>query len=189
MSDIVNNKLYSADEFISLIDKLYDDKRYELIDGTIYAMSSPSTIHQRVIMFILEMFTKYFTNNKCEVFVSPLDVFLYAEKRDKNSCVNVYQPDLFVVCDKTKIQANGIYGAPDLVVEVVSKSTAMHDYLIKLNNYLRNGVKEYWIVDCDKNQIVIYYDDFSVNTYKFSDIVDSYIFSGLSIDFSLFVNE
>lgn len=175
MLKIRNEKTYTTDEFIEYSSN--HEGRFELINGFIYNMSSPTVNHQRIVKFISDVFTDFFRNKKCEVFISPLDVYL--------SESDIFQPDVFVVCDMNKISDNGIHGAPDLVVEVVSKSTASNYYLLKCYKYMTNDVKEYWIVDYQSSQILkcTNIDNYSLAEYDLSKI-ESTIFNGLVVDFS-----
>jgi Uma2 family endonuclease len=117
-----------------------DDERWEIIDGEAYCMSpSPTIRHQRIVRKLAENLYEARTRLKgCEYFVAPTDVVL-----DE---FNVVQPDIFIVCDKSKITENNIQSAPDLIFEIVSKSTAYKDTKIKKDLYERFGVKEYIIV-------------------------------------------
>ena len=193
-----SEKLYTAKEFIAFVNKEQSGNpllRFELIDGYIHSMSSPTVKHQRIVGFILDKLSRYFDGKPCEAFVSPLDVYLFNKKteKNKNNSSNVYQPDVFVVCEKKKIKSDNIAGAPELIVEVISQSTSANDYIYKLYNYMRYGVKEYWIVDHDQNQIIIYMNgdgqkkDFDMKAHKFNEIVKSNFFPGLQIDFTEFV--
>ncbi len=123
-----------------------DDKRYELIDGELYMMSSPVTLHQQIVGELYRQLATYLQGKKCKVFVSPLDVCLSGLRNPKKEN-NVVQPDIMVVCDNNKITEKCIEGVPDLLVEIISKSSRKHDSLRKFNLYQRYGVKEYWIVD------------------------------------------
>ncbi len=125
-----------------------EDERWELINGVAYSMSSPTTEHQRVSRVLSRAFAVFLDGKPCEVFYAPLDVFLYRLKEQDEADVDtVVQPDLVVVCDKIRIRQNGIWGAPDLVVEILSPSTSRKDLNEKFNVYQRSGVKEYWVVD------------------------------------------
>ena len=117
-----------------------EEERWEIIDGEAYCMSpSPTIKHQKISIGILE---KLILNKQklkgCDLFSAPTDVVL-----DE---FNIVQPDIFIVCDKSKITENNIQGAPDLIIEIVSKSTAYKDTKIKKDLYERFGVKEYIIV-------------------------------------------
>ena len=108
------------------LQNIENKKRYELIDGELYLMSSPSTSHQEIVGEIYAQLHNYLKGKK----------------------YNVVQPDILVVCDNTKITNNmGIQGAPDLIIEVLSPASKKHDTLVKYNLYQYYGVKEYWIVD------------------------------------------
>ncbi len=117
-----------------------DDERWEIIDGVAYNMSpAPKVKHQRISWNIGEIFVKAKGKLKgCTPFSAPTDVVL-----DE---FNVVQPDIFIVCDENKITEDNIKGAPDLIVEIVSPSTAYKDTKIKKDLYERFGVKEYIIV-------------------------------------------
>ena len=117
-----------------------EEERWEIIDGEAYCMSpSPTIRHQRIsgnlYGFLFEQRHKL---KACALFSAPTDV-VFDE-------FNVVQPDIFIVCDKRKITENNIQGAPDLIFEIVSKSTAYKDTKIKKDLYERFGVKEYIIV-------------------------------------------
>ena len=156
-------------------------KRAELIDGEIYMMASPSTIHQRLVMALSNRIYNYIDSKQgsCEVFLSPFAVFLNADNE-------IYlEPDISVICDKSKITDEGCKGAPDWVIEIVSQSSKRMDYYIKLFRYRTAGVKEYWVVDPEKNHVIV--NDFEhdeVMDYTFSDKVKAGIYEDLEIDFS-----
>ncbi len=129
------------------LQNIENKKRYELIDGELYLMSSPSTSHQEIVGEIYAQLHNYLKGKKCKAFVSPLDVCLSGLRNPKKE-YNVVQPDILVVCDNTKITNNmGIQGAPDLIIEVLSPASKKHDTLVKYNLYQYYGIKEYWIVD------------------------------------------
>ena len=182
-------KGYNLTEFLNYTQS--DQNRYELIDGEIHMMASPSVTHYRMSQFISDEFRSYFKDKKCEVFMGSVDVFLFENSID--NCFNCYVPDIFVVCNKSKITERGIYGAPDFVVEIISESSRMRDLIIKLNGYMRYGVREYWTVDYKNDKIIIHSNmndalQYKCDVYDFGDIVKSGIFD-LHFDFSKFVSE
>lgn len=122
------------------LDQLDPNQRWELIDGIAYAMSSPTMLHQLVIGELYLMLRHHFKKGPCRVMLAPFDVLL--------SDHDVVQPDLLVSCSD-KLEMAFHRGAPELAIEVLSKSTARHDRLRKLNLYARAGVQEYWIVTPD----------------------------------------
>ena len=128
-------------------------EQWERIDGVVYDMSpSPSTEHQRIVRRLTLKIGSYLEGKSCELFTSPFDVYL-----DEVESGQYVQPDLLVVCDSSKIHENGCYGAPDMVVEVMSPRTIKKDKTVKLRAYKTSGVREYWIID-PANQFVEVYD-------------------------------
>ena len=139
---------------------LPEGKRAELIDGQIYDMAPPSMMHQRISFALSRRIADYIDSNNgdCEVFPAPFAVFLNADD-------TLYvEPDLSVICDKTKITEQGCNGAPDWIIEIVSPSSTRMDYFVKLFKYRTAGVREYWIVNPMKQ---------TVQTYSFTGIEDS----------------
>lgn len=166
------------------IDDIYnlpDGQRAELIDGELYRMATPNRIHQRLVMELSFRIRDYIGSNNgdCEVYPSPFAVFLDADDK-------IYlEPDISVICDKNKLTDEGCKGAPDWIIEIVSPSSRPMDYNKKLFKYRTAGVREYWIVDPEKNRIMVY--DFERDTvveYTFSDKVKTGIYEGFEIDFS-----
>jgi Uma2 family endonuclease len=124
-------------------------RREEMHDGKIVFMGpQPSTPHNSAADNIRYCFRRQLEGKGCVVVSSDTAVYL----NDKNYFV----PDLMVVCDKSKIKFRGVYGAPDLVVEVLSPGSKRYDRGYKLNLYSRNGVKEYWIVDVNNRSVEVY---------------------------------
>ncbi len=171
------NKLYTIED----IYLLPDEQRAELIDGKIYYMAPPSRIHQKLVSKLNQVIANYIDHNKgdCEVYPSPFAVYL-----DENS--NTYvEPDISVICDKNKLDDRGCKGAPDWIIEIVSPSSRRMDYYTKLFKYRMTGVREYWIVDPDKDRITVYnFDTEDTSDYTFSDMVKVGIYADLYIDFS-----
>lgn len=132
--------------------KFDDGNRYELIDGELYLMSSPSRLHQKVLGEIARQIGNYLSDKKCEIYISPLDVRIDGKVKSKN----VVQPDIIVICDNNKLDDKGIIGAPELIIEILSPHNASHDTLYKYNLYQKYGVKEYWIVDMQRENICTY---------------------------------
>ena len=126
----------------------YHEVKYELHDGKPVAMSpSPGMKHVTVADNILTIFKKYLSGKPCKVF-SQLNVYL--SKKDH------FIPDAMIVCNKEIIKHNGIYGAPDLVVEVLSPSTSNYDRKYKKKIYEKSGVREYWLVETNGESIEVY---------------------------------
>ena len=123
----------------------YDDIYYEIINGKAYMMSTASVKHGGTSGRIHLIIGNYLKGKPCKVFQ---DVWLKLDNK------NTIAPDLLVVCDRDKIKDDAIYGAPDLVIEILSPSTAETDRNIKKRLYEKHGVKEYWIVSA--NTIEVY---------------------------------
>lgn len=135
-----------------------DDERWELIDGVTYAMSpAPGTQHQRISRILTRTIDTHLIGKTCELFASPYDV-RFAEKSSvsDNYIDTVVQPDLLVVCDKSKLDERGCNGAPDLIIEILSPSSAAHDLKTKFELYQRYGVKEYWIIHPAEKTLLVY---------------------------------
>jgi Uma2 family endonuclease len=135
-------------------------ERVELFKGWVMKMApSPSEIHQSSSRNIHGEFYIYFKNKKCKFYAAPFDVRLLDNKKstaDKN-IYTVVQPDILVVCDITKLDARGIIGAPDLVVEILSPGNSKKEMVNKFQLYETNGVLEYWIADPIYKTIQLFY--------------------------------
>ncbi len=119
---------------------------YELIRGKAFKMSSPTSNHQRVAANLVRHFFEHFNGKPCEMFFAPLDVYLIHPGEDWQKTKNIVEPDICVICDLSRIKKRGCIGAPDLIVEILSSSTARRDIDYKFSLYEEYGVKEYWIV-------------------------------------------
>ena len=160
---------------------LPDGQRAELIDGELYMMATPGRIHQRLVMVLSNSIFNYIQgkNGDCEVYPSPFAVFLNADDKI------YFEPDISVICDKNKLTDEGCKGAPDWIIEIVSPTSRPMDYNKKLFKYRTAQVREYWIVDPDKNRIMIYnFEHDTVDEGTFSDKVKAGIYEDLEIDFS-----
>jgi len=124
-----------------------EGERWEIIDGVAWDMSpAPSVVHQRVLGDLLVLLLAHFRDHGCEVLAAPCDVLLPEADEADEEVETVVQPDIFVVCDPEKVGQARVRGTPDLVVEILSPSTARKDEGIKRDRYARAGVPEYWLV-------------------------------------------
>ncbi len=146
--DYPNQGSYTVKDYYNLP----DDQRVELIDGVIYDMTAPLYIHQLIISKVMNQLINYTDRSKhnCDVLTSPIDVQLDCDDR------TMVQPDIVILCDQKKNTARNIYGAPDFVLEVLSESTRRKDLIIKLNKYMTAGCREYWIIDPESCQVIVY---------------------------------
>ncbi|MEM9457088.1 MAG: Uma2 family endonuclease [Myxococcota bacterium] len=134
-----------------------DGQRWELIDGIARAMSpAPSMPHQSLVTALTAQLHAKLQGTPCKVLVAPLDVRLPEASEDDDAVTTVVQPDILVVCDQSKLDDRGCRGAPDFVVEVLSRSTAAHDQIIKRDLYERHGVREYWLVHPIDQIVTVY---------------------------------
>lgn len=131
---------------------LPEDLRVELIDGSFFVMDAPSFVHQDIATEILYQLKSQIRNNqgRCKVLVAPVDVCL--DEDDKT----MLQPDIVIICDSNKIKKWGIMGAPEFVLEIISKPTKKKDYYKKMMKYMNAQVQEYWIVDPDRRRLTVY---------------------------------
>jgi Uma2 family endonuclease len=129
----------------------------ELIRGKIYKMSpAPTSWHQLILGELHVIFKNTMRGHPCTVFLSPFDVYLVKPDQHYKETRNVVQPDLCIICDKEKIKKFGCVGTPDLLVEILSPSTASKDLKQKYELYEEYGVKEYWVVYPAEKVITIY---------------------------------
>ena len=162
---------------------LPDDIRAELIDGELIFLEAPSSIHQELIgelFFEIKLYIR--TNNgPCKILPSPLDVQLDCDNR------TMLQPDISVICHRDRIVKKGIYGAPDLCIEIVSPSSRKRDYEKKRMKYQNAGVREYWIVDPKTESVLCYFFEESgkPHSYTFDDKIPVRIYdNNLVINFA-----
>ena len=159
-----------------------EDKTMELIDGVLYDVNGPSMNHQRIIREVTIQISNCIdeSDKDCEVFFAPLCVQV--------SCDNTTMvlPDLFIVCGKSNDGRTHIFGAPEFIMEVLSRTTMKKDMTVKLHKYWDSGVKEYWIVNPKKEKVTVYdfeHDDLD-HQYSFDDKVPVGISEGkCEIDF------
>lgn len=135
-----------------------NDERWELIDGVAYAMSpAPGSLHQSVSFELARQFGNYLKGKQCRAFSAPFDVRLtHKVDQSDNYIDTVVQPDLLVLCDPEKLDDRGCKGAPDLIIEILSPSTAKHDLNDKFYLYQQHGVKEYWIIHPAEKTLLVY---------------------------------
>ena len=163
----------------------------EIIKGKVLKMSpAPKTRHQRISRNLNSFFLTFFQKHSCEYFYAPFDVRLYDRKKSVKANKDIHtvvQPDLCIICDKSKIDENGCLGAPDLIVEILSKGNSRKEMKIKYELYEESGVREYWIADPDHQTVHVFSLDENFK-YKLSkiymreDMLHSVIFTDMQID-------
>ena len=170
-------KRYTAEEFFALPD---DGIQREVFDGIIHikvesldhtrplGMAGALFTHQALVGEIFGQLRDFLKGKKCRVFTSPADIQLSLD----DESLTVVQPDIFVICDKSKIEGRVYKGAPTLAIEILSPTTAKNDKIIKMNKYRQAGVREYWIVDpvTQFADVHLLFDDkYSIRTYSNED--------------------
>ena len=165
------------------LDLSESDDRFELIDGELFMVPAPVPEHQEFLGELYVVIRAFVRENRLgRVFFAPLDV-VFSED-------NVFQPDLIFVSKERLniITGQNVRGAPDLVVEVLSPSTADRDRTLKRERYAKFGVREYWIVDIVGRTIEVHVldgDKFAVaGVYGEGDIFESPLLPGLKINIS-----
>ncbi|WP_395044595.1 Uma2 family endonuclease [Flavobacterium sp.] len=134
-------------------------ERLELIKGKIFKMSpAPNSFHQDISMNLTRSLDRFFYKTNCKMYIAPFDVRLinFKESTDNNKIITVIQPDLCVICDRSKIDEKGCLGAPDLIIEILSPGNSKKEMDIKFDLYQENKVLEYWIVNPTDKTILIY---------------------------------
>ena len=159
---------------------LPDGTRAELIDGQIYYMAPPSRIHQKIVSELHAIIHDYISrhNGTCEIYPAPFAVFLNEDDR------NYVEPDLSIICNSDKLSEKGCNGAPDWIIEIVSPASKQMDYYTKLFKYRSAGVRNYWIIDPDRQKITVWdFEAGSTADFTFSDSIAVGIYDDLTIDF------
>ena len=184
------NAGHTLEEYLALP----EEQRVELIDGVFYDMAAPTTLHQLIGGFLYKKLLDHALAHKgpCIPLMSPVDVQL--DEDDKT----VVQPDVMIVCDRSRFRNGRIFGAPDFLVEVLSPSTRKKDMQLKLYKYANAGVREYWMIDPDKKTIVVYdleHEELPV-IYGFEDKIPVTVWEGACVidfkeisDFASFLYE
>ena len=158
-------------------------KHKEIIGGKVVMMAPASTNHHRISFSISNIFYNFLKNRRCEYFPDGEALYLNEEE--------YYIPDGMVVCDPDKVRADGVHGAPDLVVEILSPSTGRNDRTHKKDVYERYGVREYWIVspgDLSVEQYVLEDGRFVLRDiyYRYPDMEDGKPVNATEFQCSLF---
>lgn len=175
--DLSQEKLYTIDDIYALP----DGTRAELIDGQIYYMAPPGRKHQRIVGQLFTVINNHIEQNNvtCQPYLAPFAVFLDEDDR------NYVEPDISVICDPGKLNDKGCIGAPDWIIEIVSPGSRRMDYSTKLFKYRTAGVHEYWIVDSEKDRIIVYnFNQDTMEEYSFTDDIPAGIYPGFSINLS-----
>lgn len=130
------------------------DERVEIINGTPYLQAAPSRIHQEILSEMHRQIANYLIDKNCKVYPVPFAVILDME--EEGDIKNVVEPDITIVCDEEKLEDRGCKGSPDMVVEIISPSTARRDKIEKFNLYEEAGIQEYWIIEPEEKILTVF---------------------------------
>lgn len=136
-----------------------ENERWELLEGVPYAMATPQRIHQKIVFEMGVQVGVFLRGKNCDAYPAPFSVRLPRKDEADDKIDTVVEPDLSVICDRSKLDKYGCRGAPDWIVEVLSPSTALRDMNSKRSLYEQHGVKEYWIVHPTDRWIMVYQPD------------------------------
>lgn len=179
--DLINGIYSYADYLVWKI-----KERVELLKGKIFEMSAPSPIHQEISGNLQGALFVFLKNSKCKLYTAPFDVRF--PQKGESQVYTVVQPDLCVVCDFEKIDSKGCVGAPDLVVEILSPGNSKKEMKSKFALYQEEGVREYWVVDPERELVFVYVAD----NKKFKPtipIADDYVYSTIFPDFKIHTSD
>jgi Uma2 family endonuclease len=170
------------------------DEMVEIIKGRLFKMNAaPKRVHQKVSGKVFNKFFTYLEGKKCEVYEAPFDVRLPVKSNKNEEIYTVVQPDICVICDKSKLDDAGCLGAPELIVEILSPGNNQKELKDKYEVYEESGVNEYWIIHPTEQTLLIY----TLTKGKYvpsrlftnGDIVASICIAGFVLDLSyLFAN-
>lgn len=168
------------------------DDALELIKGKIMLMSpAPNVTHQSVSMHLSGILYPFFKNKDCRLFAAPFDVRLYDKNKSRVVSQDIYtvvQPDLCVICDTNKLDAQGCLGSPDWIIEILSKGNSKKEMQVKYELYQENGVMEYWLIYPVEQAVYQFILDAATQKYTLFKMypgvgkANSYLFPDLEID-------
>jgi len=152
------NKSYTYADYLTWQFK----ERVELLRGKLLKMSpAPNVRHQRISSELSYTIQHFLKQKSCELFTAPFDVRLpLPGNKSKSAKIDtVVQPDICVICDEAKLDAQGCNGAPDLIIEILSPGNSKREMKDKFALYESAGVREYWIIDPVREHILVYVVD------------------------------
>ncbi len=159
--------------------------RYQLVDGDLHMAPGPNLFHQEIILNLACLIKPHVAHQSLgKVLVSPLDVYLTE--------TNVFQPDILFVSQKNLhiLQKDGVHGAPDLIIEILSPSISRLDLGSKKRVYARCGVLEFWAVDPQERKVVVYNlrksETEPTKTWLEGDCFESKLLPGLELEVAKF---
>lgn len=167
----------------------------ELIKGRVFkkAAAAPKRIHQKVSGELFLRLGNFLSGHKCQVYSAPFDVRFPKSSKDDKKIHDVVQPDICVICDPEKLDERGCIGAPDLIVEILSPGNSKTELKHKFELYESNGVREYWIIHAETQDLLIYslIHGKYVPSLLFTsgDVVESKVVEGFVLDLEEFFGD
>ncbi len=193
---IVEEPSYSYGGKYSYADYLKWDmeEMVEIIKGKLYKWTAaPNRIHQKVATNLVTIINVFLFDKNCEVYSAPFDVRLPFKSKKDEDIFTVVQPDITVICDKSKLDYAGCIGAPDLIVEILSPSNNKKELRHKYEVYLESGVREYWVLQPVGQTLLIYTlkdgEYIPSKLYCPGDVVKSEVLIGFELDLEKFFKE
>lgn len=187
LSLLDTNQTYSYADYLTW----QFDEAVELIKGKVMLMSpAPNVKHQSISMNLSRFLSNFLRLKSCQVFAAPFDVRLYDSNKSvlaNQDIQSVVQPDLCVICDPDLLDKQGCNGAPNWIIEILSKGNSRREMKIKYDLYQESGVIEYWLVYPEEQAIY----QFVLNNnkqyqlkhmYANDDIASPHLFPELLID-------
>ena len=174
MNALQEDAAYTVEDIYALP----EGERAELIDGQIYYMAAPGRKHQQLLGAVYRKIADYIDSHggECEVDIAPFAVFLNRDSK------NYVEPDISVVCDQGKLDDRGCFGAPDWILEIVSPSSRSMDYFKKIFKYRSAGVREYWVVDSERQSVTVYnFEQDDMAEYSFGEEIPVGLYRGFSL--------
>lgn len=169
-----------------------ENDRVEIISGVPYLKAVPSRIHQETLSELHRQIANFLVDKECKVYPAPFHVVLPLEEEKENEAdrKNVFEPDITIVCDKSKLDDAGCKGNPDMMIEIISPSTARMDKIEKFNKYEQAGVQEYWIIEPHEKIVSVFTLQRNQrygrpDLYTAGDMVKVSIFDDLVIDLGM----
>lgn len=187
MSVVQPEKKYTYADYLAYP----EDERWEIIDGVPHLQSAPSPLHQEVVTELVRQIANYLSGQHCNVYPAPFCVRLpEGNEKNEKEVKNIVEPDISIVCDKSKLDNKGCNGAPDMIIEIISPSSVKMDRVIKFNKYEKAGVQEYWIVEPDQKLVSVFVLQDNLRygrteLYTEDDKITVSIFPDLIIDLSM----
>jgi Uma2 family endonuclease len=168
-------------------DSWEDGEKWELISGRAYLMAPPLSAHQMVSAELFGQIRELLKGTPCAPFYAPFGVYLNSKRNEQSDQKDntVVEPDIFVVCDHSKISKRGFEGVPDLIIEILSPSTRRYDMFTKMKLYHEYAVQAYWVVDIEAAYVTVYLLEngkYTAAVFGAHDTIESEVFQGHSVN-------